>query len=121
VLLRCDGCRADVPATVSFIATEPEYTPPVIYSNETRAKLVFLVEARPAPEAAQRLRPGPAGDGHAAMNGRARDRRPWPEQALRRQARGEHLSLRANRGEILGFLGPTAAARPPPIRLMCGC
>jgi HlyD family secretion protein len=58
VALRCDGCGADVPATVSYIASEPEYTPPVIYSNETRDKLVFMVEARPAPDGAQRLRPG---------------------------------------------------------------
>jgi HlyD family secretion protein len=58
VALRCDGCEAEVPATVSYIATEPEYTPPVIYSNETRAKLVFMVEARPSVENAGRLRPG---------------------------------------------------------------
>src|SRR5262249_13979568 len=56
--VRCDGCEADVPATVSYIASEPEYTPPVIYSNETRAKLVFMVEARPSVENAVRLRPG---------------------------------------------------------------
>jgi len=30
----------------------------VIYSNETRAKLVFMVEARPAPDRAAALRPG---------------------------------------------------------------
>jgi len=58
VLLRCDGCGADVPAAVSYVADAPEYTPPVIYSNETRAKLVFMVEARPAPENAAKLRPG---------------------------------------------------------------
>jgi HlyD family secretion protein len=58
VAVRCDGCEADVPATVSYIAAEPEYTPPVIYSNETRAKLVFMVEARPSVENAGRLRPG---------------------------------------------------------------
>jgi HlyD family secretion protein len=58
VSLHCDGCDAEVAATVSYIASEPEYTPPVIYSNETRAKLVFMVEARPAPDGAQRLRPG---------------------------------------------------------------
>jgi len=56
--VRCDGCGAEVPATVSYIAAEPEYTPPVIYSNETRAKLVFMVEARPSVENAARLRPG---------------------------------------------------------------
>ena len=58
VAVHCDGCKADVGATVSFIATEPEYTPPIIYSNETRAKLVFMVEARPDLENAPLLRPG---------------------------------------------------------------
>jgi HlyD family secretion protein len=58
VTVHCDGCGADVAATVSYISEEPEYTPPVIYSNETRAKLVFMVEARPAVEQAPRLHPG---------------------------------------------------------------
>jgi HlyD family secretion protein len=58
VSLHCDGCGADVAALVSYIASEPEYTPPVIYSNDTRDKLVFMVEARPAPDGAQRLRAG---------------------------------------------------------------
>ncbi len=31
---------------VSFVATEPQFTPPVIYSLDQREKLVFLVEAR---------------------------------------------------------------------------
>ncbi len=57
VVARCDGCAADVAGEVSWIANEPEYTPPVIYSNETRAKLVFLVEARPAASGIA-LRPG---------------------------------------------------------------
>jgi HlyD family secretion protein len=57
VTLRCDGC-APVAAKVTFISTKPEYTPPVIYSNEQRAKLVFLVEAKPAPADAAKLRPG---------------------------------------------------------------
>lgn len=56
--LRCDGCGAEVALTVSFVSNEPEYTPPVIYSNETRTKLVYLVEARPSREDAPRLRPG---------------------------------------------------------------
>ncbi|HEY6512279.1 MAG TPA: HlyD family efflux transporter periplasmic adaptor subunit [Burkholderiaceae bacterium] len=58
VALQCDGCPAAVPAAVTYIAAEPEYTPPVIYSNETRAKLVFMVEARPAAGQAPALRPG---------------------------------------------------------------
>jgi len=58
VSLRCDGCESPVMAQVGYISAEPEYTPPVIYSNETRAKLVFLVEARPSVENASKLRPG---------------------------------------------------------------
>jgi HlyD family secretion protein len=47
VLVNCDGCEKDLTAKVSFIARSAEFTPPVIYSQEERAKLVFLVEARP--------------------------------------------------------------------------
>lgn len=42
----CDGCPAALAARVSFISAQAEYTPPVLYSKESRAKLVFLVEAR---------------------------------------------------------------------------
>jgi len=58
VLLACDGCGAPIAARISRIATEPEYTPPVIYSNAQRAKLVFMVEARPGAADAPRLKPG---------------------------------------------------------------
>lgn len=47
VQVRCDACPPDLTATVSYISPEAEYTPPVIYSREMRAKLVYLVEARP--------------------------------------------------------------------------
>jgi len=47
VSVRCDGCAADLSAHVSFISRTAEYTPPVIYSLEERAKLVFLIEALP--------------------------------------------------------------------------
>jgi HlyD family secretion protein len=57
VAIRCDGCTAAVPAAVTFVSPEAEFTPPVIYSNDTRAKLVFMVEARPAAEVLS-LRPG---------------------------------------------------------------
>ncbi|GAB3251616.1 HlyD family secretion protein [Chitinimonas naiadis] len=59
VRLTCDGCQASLPATVRFVAREAEFTPPVIYSRENRAKLVFLAEATlDKPEDAARLRPG---------------------------------------------------------------
>ena len=43
----CDGCEKNLTAKVSFIARSAEFTPPVIYSLDERAKLVFMVEARP--------------------------------------------------------------------------
>jgi HlyD family secretion protein len=43
----CDGCDTGLTAKISFIARSAEFTPPVIYSQEERAKLVFLIEARP--------------------------------------------------------------------------
>lgn len=58
VTLHCDGCAADIPASISFVSSEAEYTPPVIYSNETRGKLIYMIEARPAPEDAGKLHPG---------------------------------------------------------------
>lgn len=59
VQLHCDGCAAPIAARISYIAAGPEYTPPVIYSNAQRDKLVFLVEARPErAEDAERLHPG---------------------------------------------------------------
>jgi HlyD family secretion protein len=54
----CDGCGAEIPATIHFVSTQAEYTPPVIYSRENRAKLVYLVEARVAAKDAARLHVG---------------------------------------------------------------
>jgi len=48
VSVSCDGCAAPMAAVVRFISPRAEYTPPVIYSREERARLVFMVEARPA-------------------------------------------------------------------------
>jgi HlyD family secretion protein len=48
--VRCDGCPPDLTARVSYVSPDPEFTPPVIYSLETRQKLVFLIEARPEGE-----------------------------------------------------------------------
>jgi HlyD family secretion protein len=56
VKVSCDGCAADLTARVSFIASTAEFTPPVIYSRDERAKLVFLIEA--LPEKPQELRVG---------------------------------------------------------------
>ncbi|HEV7816467.1 MAG TPA: HlyD family efflux transporter periplasmic adaptor subunit [Janthinobacterium sp.] len=58
VLIRCDGCAAPVPAAIRYISNQAEYTPPNIYSNDTRDKFVFMVEARPQPADAVKLHPG---------------------------------------------------------------
>lgn len=52
-----DGRPQPIAATVSYVATQPEFTPPVIYSRETREKFVFLVEAS-FPSAIDGLHPG---------------------------------------------------------------
>lgn len=58
VAIACDGCATGLEAAVSFVAPQAEYTPPVIYSKDNRARMVFLVEARPDAEAAAGLHPG---------------------------------------------------------------
>lgn len=57
VALACDGCADGLRAEIVFVAVQPEYTPPVIYSVDSRQKLVYLVEARPLDTAAA-LDPG---------------------------------------------------------------
>ena len=44
----CDGCPPGLKATIIYVSPRAEFTPPVIYSQSARSKLVFLVEARPA-------------------------------------------------------------------------
>lgn len=58
VRFSCDSCGAPAAARIAFVSDRAEYTPPVLYSKENRAKLVYLVEANPAPELAARLNPG---------------------------------------------------------------
>ncbi|WP_339068627.1 HlyD family secretion protein [Teredinibacter turnerae] len=43
-------------AAITYIGREPEFAPPVLYSNQSRAELVYLVEATLTP--ASGLRPG---------------------------------------------------------------
>lgn len=59
VQVRCDGCGAALAATVRYVAPDAEFTPPVVYSERQRQRLVFLVEARPDDGAAgAALHPG---------------------------------------------------------------
>lgn len=46
VSVTCDSCPPDIHARVSFVSGQSEFTPPVIFSEEERAKLVFRIDAR---------------------------------------------------------------------------
>jgi HlyD family secretion protein len=53
VKISCDGCPPDLTGKINFISRDAEFTPPVIFSQEQRKKLVYLVEARPDAAAAK--------------------------------------------------------------------
>jgi HlyD family secretion protein len=52
----CDSCRSGMTATIRYVSPRPEFTPPVIFSRDSRDRLVFLVEAQP--ERGGGLQPG---------------------------------------------------------------
>jgi HlyD family secretion protein len=56
VRFSCDGCASDLSARISYVSPRPEFTPPIIFSRDSRDRLVFMVEAVPAHPA--RLMPG---------------------------------------------------------------
>jgi HlyD family secretion protein len=58
VAILCDGCPAAVPATIRFISPTAEFTPPVLFSEKNRHRLVFMVEAWPPAKDATQLHPG---------------------------------------------------------------
>jgi HlyD family secretion protein len=53
-----DGASGPMVGTVSFISPQAEFTPPVIYSRESRSKLVFMIELMFDQEVAATLNPG---------------------------------------------------------------
>lgn len=54
----CDGCKKPIKAKVSYISDKAEYTPPVIYSNETRSQFIFRIEAKPESPDLKTMHPG---------------------------------------------------------------
>lgn len=58
VSVHCDGAGKAFKATINYISTQAEYTPPVIYSRETRASLVYMIEAKISLADAANARPG---------------------------------------------------------------
>ena len=53
-----DGAAKSYSATVNYISTQAEFTPPVLYNRENRSKLIFMIEAKFSPADAADLRPG---------------------------------------------------------------
>jgi HlyD family secretion protein len=53
-----DGAVKNYSATVNYISAQAEFTPPVIYNRENRAKLVYMIEAKFSPADAADVRPG---------------------------------------------------------------
>lgn len=45
VTVSCDGCAEGLTATIDHFASDPQFTPPIIYSRDERNRLVFLTEA----------------------------------------------------------------------------
>jgi HlyD family secretion protein len=52
----CDGCAPGLTARIGYVSPDPEFTPPIIFSRDSRDRMVFMVEAYPANP--QRLNPG---------------------------------------------------------------
>ena len=90
----------------------------MLYSKESRTKLLFLVEARPEP-ARRQPAPGPAGGRAAEVSELAIDVR-----GLNKSFGNKHVvkdfSLQVRRGEIYGFLGPNGSGKTTSIRMLCG-
>lgn len=58
VQVTVDGVGQPFLGKVSYISPRAEYTPPVIYSRESRQKLVFMVESLFEPQVSANLHPG---------------------------------------------------------------
>jgi HlyD family secretion protein len=59
VRININGRSAPLAARISYLSPQPEYTPPILYNRENRAKLVFMIEAVfNDPAGARDLHPG---------------------------------------------------------------
>ena len=142
VTVTCDACASGLKAKVTFIARSAEYTPPVIYSLEERAKLVYLIEA--FPDNPEKFRVGQPvsvtlpverGGEMSAAAAAAADDAPKNNGAhngdividvhhLTKSFDGRtvvnDLSMQVKRGTIYGFLGPNGSGKTTTIRMLCG-
>ena len=85
--VHCDGCEKGLTVAITYIAREPEFTPPVIYSLESRQTLVYLIEARAVNDKPLGCSRGRSSTSicRSQTGGHERHRRQEPDQALRRR------------------------------------
>jgi ABC-2 type transport system ATP-binding protein len=108
-----------VEAKVTFISQKAEFTPPVIYSIESREKLVFMVEAYTYAAS------GLLASRHA---GYCRVRHSMTDainvRNLTKTIGGrcivDHINIRVEHGRIYGFLGPNGSGKTTTIHMLCG-
>lgn len=58
VAFSCDSCQGKTTATISYISPQAEYTSPLIYSKDSRDKLVYLIRANIAADVVRHFHPG---------------------------------------------------------------
>ena len=108
---------------MNYISTQAEFTPPVIYSRENRAKLVFMIEAKFSPADAAELRPGQPVDVKLAVSMSADDfaidvRGVTKKFGARTVV--NDIAMQVRPGEIYGFLGPNGSGKTTFLRMLCG-
>ena len=54
----CDSCQHKTTAKISYISPTAEYAPPIIYSKDSREKLIYLIRADMPKDIAQKFHPG---------------------------------------------------------------
>ncbi|MDR3448943.1 MAG: HlyD family efflux transporter periplasmic adaptor subunit [Alphaproteobacteria bacterium] len=47
VQIHCDGCAELIPAHVTYVAPQAEYSPPQLYNRNNRERLLYMLEATP--------------------------------------------------------------------------
>ena len=47
VQIHCDGCARDIPAHVTYVAPQAEFSPPELYNRDNRQRLLYMLEATP--------------------------------------------------------------------------
>ena len=117
--LGCDGCAAGLQARIDFIASAPEFTPPVLGGKpaEARGAGRGRVARRGAPARAR-------ADRRYRARWRARSMNVIDVSGLTKRFGDrtvvDNISLRVREREIVGFLGPNGSGKTTIIRMLCG-